>query len=143
MRDPFGAIVAVAAERDEPSGAVAWHELHVRDHARAWALYGEMFGWRKTEALDLGPALGSYEMFSFGEGGPSVGGMVSSARMPQVHTHWLFYFRVDDLDAALTRVRARGGNVLEPRRLPSGDRLAPCEDPQGAAFGLYSSAARA
>jgi uncharacterized protein len=51
----------------------------------------------------------------------------------------LFYFRVADVDAAVAKVRARGGTTLEPIRTPSGDRVAPCEDAQGAAFALYES----
>jgi hypothetical protein len=42
------------------------------------------------------------------------------------------------LDAALTRVRDGGGQVLNgPKEVPGGDRIAQCVDPQGAAFALH------
>ena len=141
LRDPFGSVVALrAGGAERSSGAVVWHELHTQDPARAWALYGALFGWRATETLDLGPELGAYHVFSWDEPGPSVGGMVGSARMPHIHPHWLFSFRVEDLDAALAKVRSLGGTVVEPRQLPSGERVAACEDPQGAAFALRAPA---
>jgi predicted enzyme related to lactoylglutathione lyase len=54
--------------------------------------------------------------------------------------HWLYYVKVDDLDAALERVKERGGQVLNgPMDVPGGDRVAQCLDPQGAAFALHGS----
>jgi predicted enzyme related to lactoylglutathione lyase len=41
------------------------------------------------------------------------------------------YFAVDDLDAALERVRALGGSVVHP-----GERWAICRDSEGSPFGL-------
>ena len=38
----------------------------------------------------------------------------NTARWPGVHTHWLFYFPVADLEASLTLVRAKGGKALSP-----------------------------
>lgn len=54
---------------------------------------------------------------------------------PEVHTHWLF-FSVPSLDVAVGRVREHGGLVIGPMELPGGARVAACDDPQGAAFGL-------
>jgi uncharacterized protein len=53
-----------------------------------------------------------------------------------VHPHWLFHLRVDALDLALDAVKAGGGVVVGPVTLPTGERLAICDDPQGAAFAL-------
>jgi predicted enzyme related to lactoylglutathione lyase len=57
-----------------------------------------------------------------------------------VHVHWLFYFSVANLDDAIAKVRANGGNPQSAVVLPNGDRIARCEDPQGAAFGLLQRA---
>ncbi|MDC3958389.1 VOC family protein [Polyangium jinanense] len=144
LRDPFGSVLSLVSSSDTTSGdVVVWHDLNTRDHARAFAFYSDLFGWKATETVDFGPEFGAYLKFSWDEGGPSVGGMVSSARLPHVHPHWLFYFHVEDLDEALAKVSARGGKVLAPRELPNGDRVAVCDDPQGAAFALHASAARA
>ena len=58
-----------------------------------------------------------------------------------MHPQWLFFFRTPDLDSALARVRELGGLALPASTLPEGHRVAACDDPQGAAFGLFQDAA--
>ena len=145
LRDPGGAVVAVRASTGRPRGApVAWHHLHTRDLDRAWTEYRELFGWEHTETLAVDDPVGGYRMFAWEVGGKTVGSMANTARWPRVHTHWLFYFSVPDIDAAMAAVRARGGQVLleSATVLPGGDRIAPCDDAQGVAFGLHQSAGR-
>jgi len=143
LRDPGGAVVAVRESTRRPQGTpVAWHQLHTRDLDRAWALYSELFGWTLTETLDVGDLVGRLRMFAWDDSGKSVGGMANTARAPEIHPHWLYYFPVLDLDGSVAKVRARGGHVGNLAVLPNGDRIAPCEDPQGAAFGLLQSALR-
>jgi hypothetical protein len=79
-------------------------------------------------------------MFGWDGSGKSVGSMGGTASAPGVHAHWLFFFPVAGIDQRVIQVRSRGGRVGSPVVLPSGDRLVPCEDPQGAAFGLYQRA---
>jgi uncharacterized protein len=80
-------------------------------------------------------------MFAWAAGGQSVGSMANTARTPGIRPHWLFYFSVTDIESAMTKVRAQGDLAPEQAiRLPNGDRIAPCEDGQGAAFGLYQAA---
>jgi uncharacterized protein len=136
LRDPGGAVVAVATPPAAPVRAdVVWHQLHTTDLARATATYPALFGWQLTECLDLG-AFGVHQSFAWHGGGASVGAMVDVAQMPGVHAHWLFHFRVAALESALAVVRAAGGVVMGPTVLPGGDRVAVCDDPQGAAFAL-------
>ena len=138
LRDPFGAVLALSSTPAR-TDLVAWHELHCRDRAAALVVYGALFGWRATERLDFGLAAGPYQTFAWADG-PPVGAMLDSARSPHVHTHWEFYFRVADLDAAIARARARGANVFQgPLPFVDGARIASCEDPQGAAFSLYAA----
>jgi predicted enzyme related to lactoylglutathione lyase len=141
VRDPEGAVVAVRATTERPLAApVAWHQLHARDRDRAWAIYAELFGWTHTETLEATGLPGGLQMFAWDDSGTSVGGLANTARMPGVHAHWLYCFRVEDLDRSVAEVRAKGGTVGNLAVLPSGDRIAPCEDPQRAAFGLLQSA---
>lgn len=52
--------------------------------------------------------------------------------------NWLIYFRVADLDAAVARVKANGGQVLNgPMEVPGGSRIVNAMDLQGAAFSLH------
>lgn len=53
---------------------------------------------------------------------------------------WVYYATVEDLDAAVERVRQAGGQVvLEPMEVSGGDRIAQIVDPQGAFFALHST----
>ena len=51
---------------------------------------------------------------------------------------WLFYFNVDNIDAAAERVTTNGGQVLMgPIEVPGGGWIIQGRDPQGAAFSLF------
>jgi uncharacterized protein len=116
----------------DKSGRVGWHELLAADWRKALAFYGELFGWQKAEA-HVG-ALGTYQRFSVG--GHTIGGIVTKARkVPD--PFWLYYFNIDDVDAAAKRVRVAGGQILDgPVEVPSGSWIVHCADPQGAIFAL-------
>ncbi|MBZ4419407.1 VOC family protein [Myxococcus sp. RHSTA-1-4] len=142
FKDAQGAVFAMSSGREGAGlDVVAWHELNTTDREHAWASYSGLFGWRATGALELGPQVGTYQMFTWDGAGRDVGAMVNTARLPSIHTHWLFYLTVEDLDATLVKLRALGGRVLNgPMQVPGGDRVAQCEDPQGAAFALRQAA---
>ena len=139
LRDPGGAIVAVGKPAPAPSTVtrpeVAWHVLNTVDVERAKANYAELFGWEFREAVDLGNH-GVFHPFAWQPGGAAVGSLSDIASRPGVHAHWMFHFRVPALERALEAVRASGGSVIGPFTLPSGERIAICDDPQGAAFAL-------
>jgi predicted enzyme related to lactoylglutathione lyase len=139
LRDPSGAVLAVRASVRTPRHSpVAWHHLHTRDRDGAWAMYSELFGWTHTETFDVADPVGGYWMFAWESPDASVGSMANTARAEGVHSHWLFYFSVPDIEGTMAKVRAHGGIApVEATVLPHGDRIAACEDGQGAAFGLY------
>jgi predicted enzyme related to lactoylglutathione lyase len=137
LRDPFGAVFALSRDVVTPTrDLVALHVLNTRDHARAFALYADLFGWTATEAGRLGGDLGAHQMFAWDDAGGSVGVVTDGARAPGIHAQWMFCFRVTDLGAASARVRGQGGQVLPTQPTSAGDLVAACEDSQGAAFGL-------
>lgn len=135
VRDPGGAVVAFTDGPPAPRGDVVWHLLNTNDRARAVATYRDVLGMSVREPKDLG-ALGTFEDFAWAPDGPDVGSITDVSGKPGRHAHWLFQFRVRELDRKLDRVRAAGGLVLEPFVLASGERLAVCDDPQGGAFSL-------
>ncbi len=115
-------------------GLIGWHELHAGDREAAFAFYAALFGWTKTEAVDMGGALGLYQIFASGEA--AVGGMMTrmDASAPPA---WLYYFKVDDIDGAASRVTAGSGTVLNgPQEVPGGTWVVQARDPQGAMFAL-------
>lgn len=139
MRDPGGAIVALAKppanHPSAPQPEVVWYLLNTGDVERAKANYGELAGWAFEKPVDLGPH-GVLHPFVWERGSEPVGWMSDIAGRPGVHPHWMFFFGIPALEAAMDAVRRAGGLVLGPFELPGGQRMAVCDDPQGAAFGL-------
>jgi predicted enzyme related to lactoylglutathione lyase len=122
---------AQPAEPGKP-GRVGWHELLAADREKAFAFYGELFGWQKADD-EIGPR-DTYQMFS--AGGLTIGGIFTKHAAEEI-PFWLYYFNVGDLDEALERVKTGGGQLYEgPIELPDGSWIARCRDPQGAAFAL-------
>ena len=137
LRDQFGSVLAVRPASTPHDDPVAWHLLAVQEHERAFAAYAALFGWTATGAVDLGPELGRHQQFSWDDTGRTVGSVADIARSPRIHPQWQFFFRVADIDGALARTREAGGTVLGRMANEAGDLMAPCEDPQGAAFALF------
>ena len=112
-------------------GEFVWHDLLTPNAAGAHEFYGKVVGW-KTQQWEKDA---SYTMFA-ARSGP-VGGVTE---VRSTTPHWLPYIGTTNVDAtveAATRLGARVQTAPEP--LPSGARYAVLFDPQGAAFGVYSS----
>lgn len=140
LRDPFGAVLSVSSGLSPPDvSPVAWHLHHSHDQMAAFSLYAGLFGWVGGESVDLGPARGVHKNFAWSENEASVGSMTNTARPPHIHPQWLFFFAVPALAVALANVRAGGGRALAPIETTRGDVFAACEDPLGAAFGLFQA----
>lgn len=145
MRDPQGAPFSIYEPVSAPQspeaaaevGDVSWIELMTSDSAAAMTFYGDVFGWRATESMDMGP-MGLYRMFGRHLG--SMGGMMDKpAAMANVPPNWMVYFRVPDIQAATARATSNGGKVLNgPMEVPGGDWIVQCMDPQGAAFAMHA-----
>src|SRR5262252_624039 len=144
VADPHGAVFIImkgdsAEGPPDPApdapGHVGWRELQAGDGKAAFAFYSGLFGWKKVNALDMGE-MSVYQTFS--DGGDEVGGMMT--KMPEAPwPFWLYYFNVEALDAVVARVKQAGGTIaLEPQRVPTGQWIAQCADPQGAMFGLLA-----
>jgi predicted enzyme related to lactoylglutathione lyase len=113
-------------------GRIGWHELFAADLNAEVAFYCELFGWQKTNTENhLADAY-----VSLSSGGQIIGGAFSKPPGGSP-PFWLFYVNVDDLDSAVERVTAGGGQVSSnDMELPGGLWVAHCVDPQGAAFAL-------
>lgn len=117
-------------------GTPCWIDLMAKDGEAAAAWYGKLFGW-KAELQPGGS--GPYWMFTLD--GANVAGMgqmsdeMKAGGMPSV---WNAYFSVDDVDAAVSRVKELGGGVMfEPFDIPGSGRMSFVTDPEGAVFGLW------
>jgi predicted enzyme related to lactoylglutathione lyase len=143
MKDPQGCMFSIYEPLSPPQqpeaepqvGDVSWHELYTTDAEAALKFYTDLFGWKPTESMDMGP-MGKYHMF--GRRFPLGGMMNKPSEMAHVPSHWGLYFRVPDVHQGAERVTANGGQVLNgPMEVPGGDMIVNCMDPQGAAFSLH------
>jgi predicted enzyme related to lactoylglutathione lyase len=133
VRDPFGHRWIISAESADTStpaaeemqpGDIGYVSLWVPDVARAQAFFGSVLGW------------------SFAPGSGTQGRQVAGAS-PH-HGLWggvepgtLFIcYLVDDVDAAIIRVRDARGEAEDPTEEPFG-RVATCIDDQGTAFAVF------
>jgi predicted enzyme related to lactoylglutathione lyase len=145
LKDPQGAAFYVIQPepRDNPPdhdpevGEASWIELMTTDAPAAMSFYQQLFGWQPSQAMDMGDQ-GKYQMFD--RGPRMIGGMMNKPKeMAQAPPAWAIYFRVPDINAAVERVKANGGTILNgPLEVPGGDWILNAMDPQGAAFSLHA-----
>lgn len=109
-----------------------WHELMSPDPAAGFDFYAQIFGWRKSEAMDMG-AMGVYQLFSHDS--TDIGGMRGLGDAPQ--PCWLPYFGVNGVRSAIERIGQAGGAILHgPVEVPGPAFIAMARDPQGAHFAI-------
>lgn len=140
--DPHGAVFGLfrpAGPGSSPAampgkGHVCWRELMAGDGEAAFGFYAAQFGWTLAETLEMGE-MGQYRIFTTGSG--NAGGMMTNPAQNPAPPHWRFYFGVDDIDAALGRIVAGGGQVvMGPHQVPGGAWIVQALDPQGAFFAV-------
>ena len=149
LADPQGAFIAPYTPQNEqpeadgmpPLGDFSWHELATTDHEAAFAFYSDLFGWEKTNAMDMGPA-GVYQMY--GRNGQTLGGMYNKAAGTPGSPAWLHYARVADVNVSAEKTKALGGQVINgPMEVPGGDWIVMGIDPQGGPFAVHQVGAPA
>lgn len=146
LADPQGAVIAVYTSASESprggaqpeEGQFSWHELATTDYEAAFTFYRSVFGWEKTEAMDMGEA-GIYLMYKEAGGAAPLGGIFNKPKEMPGPPAWLYYIMVDDAQSKAEQVKKLGGRILNgPMEVPGGDWIVQCLDPQGAAFALHS-----
>lgn len=145
VADPQGApFYIMRGDSPEPSRSFdqsrerhgVWSELSTTDQDAAIGFYGPLFGWETAGSMPMGP-LGDYTFLKAGETG--FGAMMNKS-VPDMPTVWTYYFFLNDLDAAIERIKAGGGEIVqEPTEIPGGSFSMVGRDPQGAVFGLVGS----
>jgi predicted enzyme related to lactoylglutathione lyase len=141
---PFAIMKPIPPENPGPEpapgarGTIGWRELYGAAPETGFDFYAEMFGWKRDEALDMGPA-GKYQLYSNQDG--QVGAMMKKPdEVPW--PYWNFYIRVGDIDAAAARAKAGGAQItMGPMEVPGGDWVFSGVDPQGAVFSAMGAKA--
>jgi Predicted enzyme related to lactoylglutathione lyase len=145
FQDPSGAFISgwqtsqMSGFRTDGPNTFGWAELSARGLDKVLNFYREVFGWTARAA---GNDAQPYTEFQI-DGQSVAGAMEMNPMVPaEVPSYWMVYFGVDDVDRTYrTAIDAGGREILAPRDFPGG-RLAILSDPQGAAFGLLTMAAR-
>jgi predicted enzyme related to lactoylglutathione lyase len=119
-------------------GDFSWHELVTTDWRGALAFYKSLFAWEETDSMDMGPEMGTYQMY--GWKGHMLGGMMNKPRQSPAPPAWLSYIHVADSKKAAATITKLGGQLLNgPMEVPGGSWIAAGLDLQGAAFAVHSA----
>ncbi|MBO1269669.1 VOC family protein [Arthrobacter cavernae] len=124
------------------AGEPAFFEIGVEDPERGKAFYGALFGW------DFTPGPSGRGGFMIGtSSAPGTAGIPGGLHGGDKGAAPYLFFRVDELDAALARVRELGGSVdgTDPGDEDNAaeyGRFKLCKDDQGSVFGLYQPPAQ-
>lgn len=119
-----------AEVRGEP-GAMAWCEVNTRDADQAAAFYAALLGAtaKPLPGMDYRTLEHGAEAFA--------GVLQMDEHWPAaIAPHWMAYFAVADVDAALQLVQASGGKVCVPAFDTPHGRMAVVDDAVGATFSL-------
>ncbi len=133
FRDPFGqrwlvsqaAAATSSSEKPVRQGEAMYFTFQVPDDEAAKAFYGAVLGWQYSP----GSTPDAWNVTGHGLPGGLWGG---SGRQ----VGWKLMYAVDDLTAALARVREAGGEAGEAETHPYGV-TADCKDDQGIEFWLW------
>lgn len=135
---PNPAMPSPARPKSPAPGTIGWSELYTTDLEAGFAFYQKLFGWTTVADMDMGEH-GIYRIFDQGEHQRmGDGGMMRKG--PHIPApHWNFYFNVDSIRAAIDRLQAAGGKVVNgPMQVPGGSWTIQASDPEGSFFSLTS-----
>lgn len=109
------------------SGEIVYFDLPGKDAETTAKFWESLFGWEFKE--------GNFPGYSMIHGSSPMGGTPhgDTSRFPRI------YFSVDDVNAAIERVRELGGKADEPVTIPAG-AFANCVDDQGVEFSIFQAA---
>ncbi|MGI9056523.1 MAG: VOC family protein [Pyrinomonadaceae bacterium] len=118
-------------------GEICWRELATGDSEKAQEFYKKLFGWNleqsKVTEMDYQEIILDDKAF---------GGVMQMTKEwgdPLPPSHWMTYIAVDDVDAAATKIKEKGGGVcVEPFDAPGVGRMSVVNDPSGATFSLIT-----
>jgi len=119
-------------------GTIGWIDLTVSDAEGVRDFYAAVAGWRH-EAVDMG-GYADFTMTPAAGGDPVTGVCHARGGNAGLPAQWLIYIVVEDLDAALAEVEARGGGIVRAaREMGTIGRYAVIRDPAGAVAALFEA----
>jgi predicted enzyme related to lactoylglutathione lyase len=121
-------------------GVPSWIEHSSPDPQASKQFYGQLFGWDFDDEPmndEQGNQLGVYSLAKIQ--GDRVAGL-GPVMSPEQPSSWGVYLAADDVDDAVQKAQANGGEVLVPAMdVGEHGRMAWVKDPVGAAVGLWQA----
>lgn len=110
-----------------------WFDLMTSDAPAARQFYGKVLGWEYDVS---GPEFGHYAMARRGSDVCAGIGQIDAG--DTYPPSWNVYFGVTSADDTVAKITAAGGTVIAPPMdIGEHGRMAICQDPTGAVFGLW------
>lgn len=111
------------------NGKICYVEMPALDVNISSSFYKEAFGWNIRTRGDGNIA--------FDDGVGQVSGTWVLGRGPSINPGLLIYIMVDDINAAVETVVAKGGTIVQPVGMDAPELTARFSDPAGNILGLY------
>lgn len=136
---PSTGVPMISSTEQIRQGDVTYISLYVRDIERAAKFYSSVLGWNVTGADRPSARMVEGQSMAHGlaSSGPSRQFLAGLGLQlpPDLGPGGYVTIAVDDVDGAVARVRAAGGQSTDAADVPYG-RIAQCVDDQGVLFGL-------
>jgi predicted enzyme related to lactoylglutathione lyase len=111
------------------NGKICYIEIPASDVRRSSEFYEKAFGWRLRKRGD--------GAIAFDDGVGQVSGAWVLGRSPMTVPGLMVYIWCDSVAATLERVKASGGEIVQPIGADAPEITARFRDPAGNVFGLY------
>ncbi|HZR94525.1 MAG TPA: VOC family protein [Gaiellaceae bacterium] len=112
------------------AGDIVHYEISASDVDRAQGFWSGLFGWQFGESV---MPEGEYRMARTGE----QSGVALSSHGDPGHPN--VYFDVDDMDAAIEKIRGLGGSAEGKQPVPGMGWFTACRDTEGNEFSLWQT----
>jgi predicted enzyme related to lactoylglutathione lyase len=134
--------ITEAPTDERHNGKVVWRDLLTNTPEASRRFYGELFGWEfEQPRVFIGVGAGDSYML-IRHNGRLIGGMVDTNALGKKEniSQWITTISVADIDAAVGRVAAAGGKVVNaPESIGDRGRMAVIEDSTGALFAMIET----
>ena len=111
------------------NGKICYIEMPATDIARSAEFYQKVFGWSVRTRGD--------GALAFDDGVGQVSGTWVKGRAPATTPGLLVYIMVDSVEATVEKVKANGGEIVQPIGADAPEITARFRDPGGNVIGLY------
>ena len=134
--------VTDATTGDRLPGKIIWRDLLTHDPEASQRFYAGLFGW-EFESIGSASGFGSDSVYTLiRHNGKLIGGMIDTVALNGRNdiSQWVVLMSVDDVDAAVAKFSAAGGEVVTaPTDLRRRGKIAVVGDAEGALLGLLQT----